>query len=214
MFFLLALILCLLAAPAQAGFNQPIGCAQTPALTGDVTTAAGSCATTGVWRRISTQTASGAASIAFTGLATYDIYQLECQAIFPATNTTTVNFQVGEGGTPTWEASSYKWFAQTGASSSTTVNGTASASDTGIRLESNNGNVVAKAFSTSITISNVTSTSTVKHVFFKNTELDTDQFVNYGAGSYTGDTNAVTAVRIIAASGNISGKCTLLGLVP
>jgi hypothetical protein len=34
-----------------------------------------------------------------------------------------------------------------------------------------------------------------------------------GTGWYTGDTNAVTAIRVLASSGNItSGQCSLYGM--
>jgi hypothetical protein len=204
-------------ASAEAAFDEPASCTTLPALTGVVTSTSGSCATangTVGLVKISNQTVSAGASIAFTGLATYTNYQLACTGVFPATNATTVNLQVGEGGTPTWETSSY-FYGRIGiASNSSTVNGVVSESASGVLVVSGNTNTVAASVSFVATIMNVTSTNTTKMVTFMANEFDVHVFPLFGGGAYTGDNNAITAVRIIAASGNISGNCTLYGMLP
>jgi len=212
----IAVGLLMYAQTAKAGFNEPVGCTALPALTGVVTTPSGSCATaagTAGLVKVSTQTVSAGASIAFTGLATYVNYQLECTAVFPATPSTGLFLQVGEGGTPTWETSSYSYTRMIIISNSATVVPDAQSGASGLNLASSVG-AVATSWTGSFTIHNATSTNTVKHMTGHGALLSTDQYNVVYSGAYIGDTNAITAIRLIAASGNISGVCTLYGFTP
>jgi hypothetical protein len=202
---------------AKAAFDEPAGCTTLPALTGVVTSTSGSCATangTVGLVKIGNQTVSAGASIAFTGLATYTNYQLVCTGVFPATNATTINIQVGEGGTPTWETSSYFYARITISSQGTTVSGNVSEASAGVLVVTGNTNTIAASASFVAYIMNATSTNTTKMINLQVNELDGHVFPSYGGGAYTGDTNAITAVRVIAATGNISGNCTLYGMLP
>jgi hypothetical protein len=208
--WLLALVLCCIPALAWAGYNEPVTCAQTPALTGDTTTPVGSCVTTNTLHKISTVTASASASAAWTGLATYSIYQLSCASLF-ASGVVALYLQVGEGGTPTWETTGYRWGNRyVGSDASTGV--TNNASDSGIALTTSSG-VLAGSINFTGYLYNVTSTTAIKT--FTANVVNHASGVSYGndlQGSYTTDTNAVTALRIIPSSGTVTGTCTLYGI--
>jgi hypothetical protein len=164
---------------------------------------------------ISTQTASAAASMQWTGLgSTYNTYQLSCNRVFPATNTTTIYIQVGEGGGPTWETSSYQWSVMYMTSNTNTVNGFSNSSDSGVQLVVGS-NTLAASSAFEATIFNVPVSGVNKMVTAIPVYADATPNVNFLflSGGYLGDTNTVTAIRVIASTGNISGTCTLYGVL-
>lgn len=199
----------------RAAVNEPIGCVQLPALTGDVTTSTGSCATTSPWHRVSTQTASGGASIAWTGLgATYNDYFINCYGVYPA-SAASVLVQFGEGGTPTWQTSGYNWSAAQSEGDNTTLTGVSSGgTDAGISVSFG-----AYSGTSSKTNSFHGVIHNIPGVFYASMEYVLAQsgtstsFAGAGGGRYPSDTTAKTAVRVIASSGNISGTCNLWGIV-
>jgi hypothetical protein len=159
---------------------------------------------------ISTANVSGGASIAFTGLATYNNYVMVCRNVIAATAADSMSFQIGTGATPTWQTSSYKYFRLNGASNSSTVSGSNNASASGLDITLGSAD---NPHDLTLNLYDVLSTTKPKHMFYFGDYYD-GRLTNYktGAGAYTGANTAVTAVRIIAASGNISGVCTLYGL--
>ena len=204
----------------SAPINPAVSCAQLPALTGDVTTAAGSCATTSTWHKISTQTASAAASIAWTGLGTtYNEYVLECPYIYPAVDNDQISLQVGEGATPTWQAANYQWQQSyvSSAASPTITPASSGGADTGFVMAAGGShNVVTDALSVHASIYNIPSTTYYTSVRSNVTLYSSLNSVSYlftGGGTYSGDTTAKTALRLVASTGNITGSCSLWGIV-
>lgn len=195
---------------ASAAYNDPVACVQFPALTGDTTTTAGSCTTTDILHKISTQTASAAASIQWTGLATYNEYQLICHGVFTSGGAG-VKMQFGEGGTPTWQTSSYKW-ADRYLGSDAVAGDEASASDAGIQISSSTGTAVASPVVIGGTFYGIaTSGATKSLVHNSNIYNGGVSYALIGSGVFTGDTNVITALRLLPNSGTISGTCSLYG---
>lgn len=164
---------------------------------------------------ISTQTASTSADLRWTGLgSTYNTYLLTCTDIIPSTTSTNLLTQFGEGGTPTWETANYASVAGPLNSSNGTNSQTAT---TGFIWNSialvNNGDGVQG-------IQWIDGLQSAVHKFVHGTSaISWDTSGNAGGqtmiGTYKGDTNAITAIRVIASSGNLaSGSCSLYGLTP
>ena len=202
------------AAAGTYNFNLPI----TVGTSGYVLTSQGGGSTAMTWVApvdvlISTQTASNSASLSWTGLgSSYNTYFLDCSLI-PATNTVAFEIQVGEGGTPTYETSNY-W-----ASAYLTDSGgnTGAYTSTGYILASASNrvdNVYGGSFQA--WISSVPSTATYKMIHGLYTHAYSAGSYSQGGwfeGFYHGDTNAVTALKVLLSSGNItSGQCSLYGL--
>jgi hypothetical protein len=162
---------------------------------------------------ISTQVASSSASLSWTGLgSTYNNYVLVCSSIIPATNNATCELQFGEGATPTWETANYKWASYIADSTPPSSSTAGSTSDASIHVDSTT-NVASGAMFINATLLGIPSTTTYKTVLFQAIDGGTNVFVPMGGGQYTGDTNAVTAVRVLFSSGNISsGTCSLYGI--
>jgi hypothetical protein len=204
---------------SKAATTEPVACLQIPALTGDTTSSAGSCATTGALHRISTQTISAGATIQFTGLATYDRYQLFCNGVFPATASINAIMQVGEGAGPTWNTTgSYLNVGDYLVSDGTTTTFQSqmnTKTGTSFLLVASPPNTIAGSMTLSALFFSMTQTNVVKHIryevgFYDGTQL----FATRDAGAWVGDTGAITAIRIMASSGNITGTCSLYALVP
>lgn len=170
--------------------------------------------------KISTQTASGGANIAWTGLdSTYNTLFLDCNAMVPNGTNTGLTLQVGTGVTPTYQTTTYFtdiWYESTGEGG--TISSTASEANTFISLDKPRWQTgTGNSMSGKYWISNV-STTLYKIVqgefanFGTNSHLDTGKI----AGIWHGATTVVTALRVGAQdSGNInSGQCTLYGLSP
>src|SRR5215472_1950313 len=164
---------------------------------------------------ISTIKATSAASIAWTGLGTtYHTFFLACYGLFPATATQNIYLQVGEGNTPTWETSSYKWISNALNASSTTNSNSVGSSDSGIDVSAGTlNNTATTALNMNAYLSDIQSTAQVKILNWQGAFFGTDFWGLAGSGAYTGDTNAVTAVRVISSSGNINGTCSLYAVV-
>jgi hypothetical protein len=165
---------------------------------------------------ISTQTASTSADLRWTGLgSTYNVYLLTCTDVIPSTTSTNLLTQFGEGGTPTWETSSYASAAGTLNSGNGSNSQTATAGFiwNSIVLVNNGDGVQGQQWIHGIASTTlhkfVTGTSAISY----NTSGDAGG--NTMIGTYKGDVNAITAIRVISSSGNLaSGKCSLYGLVP
>jgi hypothetical protein len=198
--------------PATNGANTNVLQTDGTGVTSWVAAGSGS----GAMTLISTLTANNTAtSISWTGL-TLDDYVVRCRGLVPATNATKIDVQLGEGGTPTWETTGY----YTGA----TYNSVGSA--TGGPISSSNvGSITADVG----TIGNTTATDgltgkinfyglsqAIRHrVDYRLTIYDgsTGTYTYIGVGQYQTDQNAITAIRLIAESGNLkAGSCSLYSI--
>jgi hypothetical protein len=166
---------------------------------------------------ISTQTASNSASLQWTGLgSTYNIYKLYCNGMLPVNDANLLYLNVGEGGTPTWETSngSYANRRDESASSNATVQITNTANGLGL-TGSDVSNLAGDPGTVDVTIYNVPSPSLYKDIVMYDGYRPTSGGFAYvvGGGYWNGDTNAITAIRVLYTSGNISeGTCSLYGL--
>ncbi len=166
---------------------------------------------------ISTQTASSSASLSWTGLgSTYITYLLDCNGMQPVTNSVQLLLQFGEGSTPTWVTSSYRTAETYQAGSGNTISGASNGGNSGVGLDSGgvlNGSSYVeevKAWISNIQTSGVYHMAYGQSLFMSsiNPWTTIDEFEGFG-----GDTNAITALRVLYSSGNISsGQCSLYGL--
>lgn len=169
----------------------------------------------GAMSLISTQTASASASLQFTNLPTsYNTLFLNCTSIVPATNGASFDLEFGEGPTPTWKATSYNengtYSGSAGTSGSTSATNQSAFGIIGI-MTNNSG----ASGNSNLSISNANSTSLYKLIGGRAADISGagESFSLFIGGSYTGDTNAVTAIQVYMSSGNIaSGQCSLYGM--
>lgn len=164
---------------------------------------------------IATKTANNsAASLDFTALpGGYNSLMLDCNNILPATYNVGIGLQVGEGSGPTWETANYKY------SGSAYRNGTQSnpfsTSDAQIAAFtvgiSNSFPYSLKAY-----ISMIGSYKIINFTASYMSAVDGPNLTWLtGSGAYTGDSNPITAVRLLIGSGNMAqGTCSLYGLSP
>lgn len=161
---------------------------------------------------ISVQTANAAASMQWLSLgSTYNNYELVCNGVFPSTNGDAVYIQFGEGATPTWETSSYQWAGFFIVSITSTLNPDVNASDSGVKL-TNPGNTLAASVSVRATIYNIPVAGVNKTVSFEAQDFTSDVTTLRYSGAYGGDTNVITAIRVVAGTSNITGTCALYGV--
>ena len=171
---------------------------------------------------ISTQTASNSATLQWTGLgSSYNTYLLDCNGLQPV-SAADLEFQVGEGSTPTWETSNYAYAAggpSSGGNSITVsyANSGASAIYLNYVTGSNVSNASSAEQNAKLWISNIQSSSIYKQVMGQAVMSSSNSLYKSNgydvAGSYMGDTNAITAFRVLYSSGNISaGQCSLYGM--
>jgi hypothetical protein len=168
---------------------------------------------------ISTLTASSSASLAWTGLTITNLndYRVVCRTILPATTGVKIWVQLGEGGTPTWETSGYNWG---GAAYSTggSVTGEGATNDSGFDLTisltmSNGGTIGASAKVDLIGLAAGQRHIMTHDSLFAYSSDNTLFIPGKATGDYTTDTNAITAIRVIASSGNLaSGTCSLYSI--
>lgn len=164
---------------------------------------------------IGTQTASSSATLDFTGLGAYHSVLLVCQSLIPATNSQHMLLRIGESTGPTWEAANYDW--STNGFSSGGAAGLGATADSAIRVSFNTvSNATAgKGFSFSAEIFNLSSSTDLKwvhsHASFRSSTNSLEGADTVGL--YTGDTNTITGIRVLSASGNItSGECSLYAM--
>jgi hypothetical protein len=142
--------------------------------------------------------------IAFTGL-TGSEYQINCHGM-QGGNGNNIGVQFGEGATPTWE---------TGAGSYHLYTPLISNSSTGIEINApiNGSSTVAGTLAG--WLHDLTSTTQNKTMnFLNNNAAGGNFYYEVGNGTYTGDTGAITAVRIIDMQGTpanmtVTSVCTL-----
>lgn len=163
---------------------------------------------------ISTLTASGSASLEWTGL-TDDNYLLIVNSLVPATNNADVLLQVGEGGTPTWKTanytSAYTYFFPSGG----TPTGNITASSTaGLVIADQVDNAAPGVMSGEFHIFGLQSATDQKSVLGNSIRTNGGSLTRLSLfDRYTGTAAAVSALRLIASSGNLaSGEASLYRL--
>jgi hypothetical protein len=149
---------------------------------------------------ISTQTASSSASLQWTGLGAYGTYFLHCHGMHPVTNGGNFGAQFGEGATPTWETGSSYWGA-VGSNPNSYI-----ALDNGGQSSSTQGQEV-ELWIYDLSALNAHGAAGIGY----NTTAAAVQKWQVIGAQYFGDTNAITALRVLYPSGgNIaSGTCSL-----
>lgn len=205
-----------------SGSTSPLQVGGSAGTAGYVLTSAGAGATPtwaaaggggGAWTKISTQTASSSASLAWTGLSGYSRYVLVFENIIAATASGILYAQIGTGAGPTYITSGYvnQLFYSYGATSVTVTNNTSViyAAGYGAYLPtSGTGGASGKMLITGATAGG-----------FVGIELQAGN--HYGASNLEQDSNAVsvsagaalTAIKLYMSGGNIaSGTATLYGI--
>jgi hypothetical protein len=148
------------------------------------------------------------------------VYFLACYGLYPATNNNAIFLQYGEGGTPTWETSGYRYAVfELGSNSATSANLVSSA-DSGVNISGGTlANTAVSAVNPIGYFSDPVSTTEYKGYGWSSfASSGSIWFTQFGSGSYMGDTNAITALRIVAGptpgTSNITaGTCSLYALV-
>lgn len=151
---------------------------------------------------ISTVTASNSATVDFTGLGSgsYVIYYTD---VIPSTNSTTLNFRYGTGGTPTYQTSSYVYsisFNLNTGTSITTSNSTSASSFVLHGATTGTGEGVSGV----LTMLNPSGTSIYHPMTFAANDFNGGNNYFFNGGGCWKSTTAVTAGRFLFSSGNIA----------
>lgn len=174
----------------------------------------------GAWVLISTQTASSSTTVDFANLltSTYRYYKIIGYNVVPATNATQLYMRFGTGAGPTWVSANYAW-SGTGANSLGNPTMSGSVSDAQMNLcnsiNFNTTNTAAKGTNLVVDIFDPSNASFAKGASAIITGWYSGTTGNYAilsSGSYN-VTGAITSVRFLMSSGNIStGVFQLWGL--
>lgn len=149
-------------------------------------------------------------TIAFAGL-TGDAYLLVIENLIPATAGADISIQFGEGATPTYQTSGYSYaYAYTGidvvdAGTTRVTPSSEIAKMAGVRN-------VAGVPSGTVRFNGLSQAKrhAADFVFILEANGNSKYYDIRGSGIFTGDTNAITAVRVISSSGNLSsGRVSL-----
>lgn len=184
--------------------------------------AAGSLTATGggggsmVW--LQRQTASASATLDFTSFisSTYDKYVFEIVNLMPATTNTNLLLRMGTGGGPTYDSgTNYGWAGFRNSPTGSTHAGN-SASQTSIVLDASGGikSDVALPFDGTFRLYNPSSTAATKRFLGTCGYVDNaGAIINASVDGIYVVTTAVTAIRFLMSSGNItSGDIDCYGL--
>jgi len=164
---------------------------------------------------ISTQTASNTATdlifdSSTSGALTGTDYELRCRNLITATSAVTLYLQFGTGGTPTYQTANYAWNGPGMQNGGTAVD-LGSNSDSGIPLARVGQMATTRGTSGRWDLFNLVGAVYHDVVGISDgfTQGSIYQMLAIG-GTYTGDTNAVTGLRVHSSSGNINtGSCSL-----
>lgn len=159
---------------------------------------------------ISTLTASASASLAWTGLATQTGWKIVGRLLIPATNSVSLDLQVGTGAGPTYVATGYNWgFAGYNSGNASTSFG--ASNQTFMQLDE--GQTLNTGSGSSFEINIVTDNATFVH-FNGSFACDcTPGFVGAVIGGKVAISAPITAIKIFESSGNItSGNASLYSL--
>jgi hypothetical protein len=171
----------------------------------------------GAWAYLGIVTATGAATVDFESLisATYDNYQIVCNGFSPDGDSVDVNLRVGTGGTPTYQTSAYSWgYARTTELGTASLAG--SASDGDIKLMNSMGTDAVDASDGVINVFNANDASYPTNITW---DLSggggggVGELMRWHGGGRWETATAITALRVMATSGNISGVFRLYGQV-
>ncbi len=174
----------------------------------------------GEWVLLSTQTAASSATVDFSNLltSTYRYYKIVAYNMVPATNGAQLYMRFGTGAGPTWVSANYAWTG-TGAFSAGDPSMTGSTSDAQINICNNASfnitNTAAKGNNLEVSIFDPANASFAKAascILTGWTSGTTGNMAILSSGSYN-VTGAITSVRFLMSSGNIStGVFQLWGL--
>jgi len=167
---------------------------------------------------LSTQTASGSASLVFNGLfnSTYDQYVFVFNNILPATNNVILYCVLGTGGGPTYVTANYNWVLNAFLGGSTYIEYTASdpqitmSQNAGVYgIPSTGGNYCGQLW-----LAGCTGTSSIATGIFTNGYTTaTTPFAAAIQGSFSQAAATFTAIKFYMSSGNItSGTIRMYGL--
>jgi len=173
----------------------------------------------GALTKISTLTASSSANLSFTGLGgTYNTLILDCNDMLPSGTNVDLQLLFGEGGGPTWETAGYYGGITWTNSTTNGVNNISNAAAISLTTPSAQMDGVASpthAVNTIVFVSKVASTADAKVATYMTGYASGDGVTVQGSAGYYNDVNAITGLRVLFSSGNIThGQCTLYGLVP
>ena len=169
----------------------------------------------GAMTLISTQTASNSASLAWTGLSGYDKYILIIENLIPA-SASYFGISIGYGSTPTYLTSGFYGATIWGQNTSTTSGVNTNTNSSYISVASNPSVNTSYGVSASYTFNNLirnpsqgTSISgTATHY-----GSDNNYYTSIPSGIMIGNSNSITAIKILAYSANIaSGTASLYGI--
>jgi hypothetical protein len=234
LYILASFALLFLPHPARAACSNPAGNEKDMIYNGDYHTyqfcngiswmkMPGGVGAKGAMTQISTQNVSAGSSIQFTGLgSSYYYFKLLCTDVITSSSSADLQLQFGEGGAPAWETSNYVSandyeYADGGGGGHT--GGGWQTGDTGIDLNKNtSGTVYAVTAAPNSETVDLTLTNLGSSTMYKNAQGLTA--VNYSGsfhadniyGSYNGDSNPVTAIRLIPSTGTVTGRCNLYGM--
>lgn len=160
---------------------------------------------------LESHTASSSATLDFTTAisSTYETYKIEFVDLLPANNNVNLLMRVGTGGGPTYDSgANYAWFENTHRNGGGDTNQGATSGATSMQLAGDGVGVSNSAnfgVSGSITFANPNSAIYKKHWGQMWWYYDTgaDPVLNIVMGTYR-STTAVTALRFLMSSGNIS----------
>jgi hypothetical protein len=166
---------------------------------------------------LATQAVSNGAAIQFAGLTGNAAYVVQCHAIQVATSAVHLQIELGEGATPSWNTAASYFYANviTNSSNGTPTyfvgeTGTAILLDWSSGVVGNNSNHLNTA---KFWLADLATTG-YKPIDYTVSYFDTGSHLHNvsGSGSWQGDAGAITAWRLRASSGNISGTCNLFQL--
>ena len=173
----------------------------------------------GSTKLIATVTASASSAITFTSLGGYNTVVLFCTNVIVSGDNGWVLLQVGEGGTPTWETTvgSYSWalnlIQATNAAQTSFDQAGQSQAGIAIMEEPTTGGTPGTFTVTMQGMQSNTATKGFLVNAFGWFDAVTSDYLYFGGGGYTGDTNPITQIRLTQQSGGTftTGSCSLYG---
>jgi hypothetical protein len=148
--------------------------------------------------------------------ASYDVYQIEIDALAPASNAVDLQLIFGYGGTPTYDTGANYNYANLGYTSGGGTSNDAAGGATLIKLAASvSNNAGYGTVNASLRLWNTASSSQRRHIAGTSVFANSSPAQVYltGGGTWEDVTHAVTALRFKFASGNIlSGSVRIYGI--
>jgi hypothetical protein len=167
------------------------------------------------WEYISEKYSVSTASFEWTDLDQYSAFrywQLECNELAPA-NVTTFAIQIGQGATPTWQTGANYTYQNYILSGGGPPAAQVSAVSTSMLPTANNFDNT-QTMNGQFTVRFGGLTAPGRKPFSHNIayqESGVGSAVGYGNMFFTGNTDPITAIRLVTGSGNFKARCTLMG---